>query len=167
MARGAYLTKTAEEQNLHAPKDELVHNKNNIIKKDFQEMLLPLDILSNIFFQQKYHIRQNRITPNGKISNVIVYSAWVIFMHALLYVYKIIYLSKALNNYSDHKQQYILIVSDIVIATWMLKNFILLSVLCYEHEKFYRNVNDAQLICLLLLKKQICSDNYCEVRQPH
>ena len=53
---------------------------NNVIDKDLQSMLLPLNLLQTIVFYPKYCISNNNITRNGRKSKILSLSATILFI---------------------------------------------------------------------------------------
>ncbi|XP_063897725.1 uncharacterized protein LOC135118783 [Helicoverpa armigera] len=66
----------------------------NILDKDVQCMLWPLNLMQYMMLCPKYHIKNNLITPNSLISNIISIIATVGFISSSFYrTYEIIYYS--------------------------------------------------------------------------
>ena len=82
---------------------------NNVVDKDVTSMLLPLNLMQYIMFCPKYRIKNNCITPNGFISNVISIIVSLVFM--LLYVRFTVY---TLYYYQDNFNVPIFV----LISTW-------------------------------------------------
>ncbi|PZC73334.1 hypothetical protein B5X24_HaOG200858 [Helicoverpa armigera] len=61
-------------------------NSNNIVDSDVQSMLLPLNLLQNVFFCPKYRIKNNYITPTNLMSNLISSIATLVFI--IMYAYR-------------------------------------------------------------------------------
>ena len=58
---------------------------NNKVDKDLQSMLFPLNLMQYIMFCPKYRIKDNIITPNSLISNVISLIVTIIFICAFIH----------------------------------------------------------------------------------
>ena len=58
---------------------------NNVVDKDVQSMILPLNILQNIFFYPKYRIKDNFINPNSFSSKLVSMLGMIAFSFLFLY----------------------------------------------------------------------------------
>ncbi|XP_059061302.1 uncharacterized protein LOC131854191, partial [Achroia grisella] len=61
----------------------------NKLDKDFQSMLLPLELANNFILLPKYYIRDDFITPKGTISNFI--SFFSTFIIVIVYIINYLY----------------------------------------------------------------------------
>ncbi|PZC77084.1 hypothetical protein B5X24_HaOG200734 [Helicoverpa armigera] len=62
-----------------------VKNNNNIVDKDIQSMLLPLNLMHYIMCCPRYHIKNNLIIPNGLISHCVSIIGTIVFIALLCY----------------------------------------------------------------------------------
>ncbi|XP_063897098.1 uncharacterized protein LOC135118600 [Helicoverpa armigera] len=69
-------------------------NSNNIVDSDVQSMLLPLNLLQNVFFCPKYRIKNDYITPTNLMSNLISSIATLVFIMIYAYRNYLIHFSK-------------------------------------------------------------------------
>ncbi|PZC83179.1 hypothetical protein B5X24_HaOG200825 [Helicoverpa armigera] len=65
------------------------------VDKDVQTMLMPLNLMQNVFFNKKYRIKNNTILPNNLTSNILSFVASLTC--TLIFLYRV-YLMSALED---------------------------------------------------------------------
>ena len=98
---------------------------NNIIDKDVQSMLLPLDLLQIVQFCPKYCIKDNFISPNSRLSNFISLCATMFFILHLSYYVLYITIADAIAT-NQELFIFILLSSELVfVCTGFIMTFFL------------------------------------------
>lgn len=92
----------------------------NFVTKDFQKVLTPLNMLQQVFFLSKYVIKDNFITSNGHIYNLMSFLAAISYLS--LVVMKAIYYILRL---PDPKIYLLFILEVIIMATGLITNVII------------------------------------------
>lgn len=57
----------------------------NCLNKDVQKMFYPLDLMNKLFFSSRYDVRDNFVTPNGKIYHITKFSIAMSVLTFFLY----------------------------------------------------------------------------------
>lgn len=72
---------------------------NNVVNKNVQSILFPLNLMQNIMFCPKYHIKNNIIGPIGLIHNLVALVGTGTFIYAFFYRLYILYIEKNKEGY--------------------------------------------------------------------
>ncbi|XP_047035442.1 uncharacterized protein LOC124641416 [Helicoverpa zea] len=129
----------------------------NILDKDVQLMLWPLNLMQYMMLCPKYQIKNNLITPNNLISNIISIIA-TSYRQKMFQVYV-----DLLECYSILKKCFQQFVSNfqlaiIALLSWFVKDLMWQSLICLRCEKFYIAMQKVKDSCSIILNRNSSDD---------
>lgn len=114
-------------------KERKIHNINrnsrlevvadNFVDKDVQSMLLPLNLMQQLYFCPKYRIKDNFISPNNFRSCLVSLCATIIFLSVIFYRFYSRIFSKSLKDFYKIDDDIITYFDFIITLTGFLINF--------------------------------------------